>query len=436
KVETFLEYCRSSNGLLMLQGTISTPNKPPRKVYAFPHLTFEEYLAARYLADHDPEEYAYELVGKSDRWREAIKLLGEHLCFGSPQRPTMSALLEALSSDQPKATEEEQARMTWLAGELLVLYRRAFPSKEDKSDKRIFAQLRETAIQPLPDPRIRANCADLADELGYLPDDLYDFVRVEQVVNLFYIAKHPVTNLQYERFLNADDFHAEKYWTKFPKYSEPDKNGEIKLLGEWGDEGYQWLQKNWDESKKVFPRYWTDPRFGIARRTAPVVGITWYEANAYCRWLSEQRDLPETKFLSSFILPPSSFVFRLPTETEWVFAAGGEKDNRYPWDEKGATKDEKEILRRANTAESGINRTTPVGMYPLGRTNTGIWDLAGNVWEWQANYQEQKGNWLGLRGGSWGNAQGNARVSLRYFDLPRNLWNYYGFRVAACSPPT
>ncbi len=451
RVETFLEYCQSSNGLLMLQGTISTPGRPPRKVYAFPHLTFEEYLAARYLANEDPDDYAYKLVGKSDRWRESIKLLGEHLCFGAPSRPTMSALMEALAQGDPKANEEEQARMTWLAGDLLVLYNRAFPSKQAPSAERIFAQLKEKAVAPLPDPRIRANCADLAAELGHLPDDLYDFVEIHRpssIVHRLFFAKHPVTNLQYARFLEAEDFHAEKYWTAFPKYSEPGKKGEIELPDDWGDEGYRWLKQNWGEQKKVPPRYWTDPRLGLARKTAPVVGVTWYEANAYCKWLLEQKELPEHAALrqahpsgtsqdAPFISHLSSFIFRLPTETEWVLAAGGEANGRFPWDEKGeATNDKNEILRRANTSESGIGRTTPAGMYPLGRTQSGIWDLAGNVWECQANFQEEKGNWISRRGGSWGGDVDSARVSFRlnYHSIGR--WDYYGFRlVVVVSPP-
>jgi formylglycine-generating enzyme required for sulfatase activity len=434
KVETFLEYCRSSNGLLMLQGTISTPGKPPRKVYAFPHLTFEEYLAARYLADQDPEDYAYELVGKSDRWREAIKLLGEHICFGSPQRPTISSLLEALSSDQPKATPEEQARMTWLAGDMLVLYRRAFPSKEDKSDKRIFAQLRETAIQPLSDPRIRANCADLADELGHLPDDLYDFAPVEQIANLF-IVKHPVTNLQYKRFLDSPDFSEDRFWLDFPKY---DENGKP-MKETWGKQGLEWLRKNQQDKEAspdgnmILPRYWTDPRFGIARRTAPVVGVTWWEVNAYCKWfLKHWQSLPEAGSISSFIIHNSSFIIRLPTESEWVLAAG---KGTYAW---GEIKKDEEITRYANTSESGINRTTPAGMYPLGRTKNGLWDMSGNVWEWQANLYGEGSPWpeaRALRGGSWLHAQNYARVSDRYYSRPYDLWSDYGFRVALASPP-
>ena len=87
KVQTFLDSCRSSNGLLMLQGTITpqkaSRNAPPRRVYAFPHLTFEEYLAGQHLLLEDELGKAVRaLMDKSpDRWREVIMLMGEHLCF-------------------------------------------------------------------------------------------------------------------------------------------------------------------------------------------------------------------------------------------------------------------------------------------------------------------------------------------------------------------
>ncbi len=88
-------------------------------------------------------------------------------------------------------------------------------------------------------------------------------------------------------------------------------------------------------------------------------------------------------------------------------------------------------LRRANIDESQIGRTTPVGMYPLGVSQPyGLWDLAGNVWEWQLNYCESgKSGWLGLRGGSWSRNRDFARPSFRYYISPYGNWDSNGFRV-------
>ncbi|MCD4673991.1 MAG: SUMF1/EgtB/PvdO family nonheme iron enzyme, partial [Anaerolineaceae bacterium] len=427
KVETFLEYCQSANGLLMLQGTISTPGKPSRKVYTFPHLTFEEYLAARHLADIDPDEYIYDLVGKSDRWHEAIKLLGEHLCFGSPQRPAMSALLDALSNPDVTRNVEERARMIWLAGDLLVLYQNAFPSKKAPSTERIFAQLKELAVTSLPDPRIRAECASLADELGYTLEGLHTFIpSPSPAAPAFQIARYPVTNGQYARFLDAEDFHEERYWVDFPAFAEREKK--YKAMGNWSKKGYKWLRENLDERNKLLPRYWSDPRFGASRRNAPVVGISWYEANAYCRWLAAHVEQPEWAQLEAAGVQPGTIQFRLPTEAEWVQAAGGEEGGRFAWGK--LENSEEEIVRYANTDESGIGRTTPVWMYPQGASQPHkVLDMSGNVWEWQANFRDDDHDVLALRGGSWNHDHLFARVANGYYNLPHDGRNYIGFRV-------
>ncbi|MEA2008947.1 MAG: SUMF1/EgtB/PvdO family nonheme iron enzyme, partial [Chloroflexota bacterium] len=130
-------------------------------------------------------------------------------------------------------------------------------------------------------------------------------------------------------------------------------------------------------------------------------------------------------------------LLRLPTENEWVMAAGGEDpQGRYSWDKEGqATEEVDEILRRANVDESGIGRTTPVGMYPLGVSSQGVWDMSGNVWEWQANYEDDDRDWLVLRGGSWYYYRRYARVSARDLSPPDDLWSSsFGFRLVA--PPS
>ena len=433
KVDTFLNYCQSANGLLMLQGTLSAPGKPSRNVYTFPHLTFEEYLAARHLADHDPIEYAYDLVAKTDRWHESVKLLGEHLCFGSPQRPMMSALLDALADTSQTKNEEEKARMIWLAGELLLLYQGAFPSKQATSCESIFAQLKQLAVTAIPDPRIRAQCASLADDLGYIPQDIHTFIPIPtKDAPDFWMARYPVTNGQYARFLDAEDFAAEQYWVDFPVFAEAEKA--YQGMGNWGRKGYKWLQENLDERNKVLPRYWTDPRFGAARRNAPVVGVSWYEANAYCKWLTAHAEQPAWEALKAAGLEPGGVQMRLPTEREWVQAAGGEGNDRFPWG--GLSDAGKEIVRFANTDESGIGCTTPVWMYPQGESQPhGVMDMSGNVFEWQANYYDKDHKFLSWRGGSWDVTHQVARVANRLFYFPLVGDNLLGFRVVAVSPP-
>ena len=140
-----------------------------------------------------------------------------------------------------------------------------------------------------------------------------------------WIAKYPVTNLQYGRFLENENFENKDLWSSFPKFSEPDNDRKIERIGDWSDEGWDWLQKMLKGKSEdvhdgvLYPRYWRDPRFGIARKTVPVVGITWYEANAYCKWLNANWDeLDEGKL---GLEKPGEI--RLPTEAEWETAAGG-----------------------------------------------------------------------------------------------------------------
>jgi len=289
---------------------------------------------------------------------------------------------------------------------------------------------------------------DFLDELGWLPPDLYQFVRIApgdpQAAAIrtvlprpdypFYIALHPVTNAQYAHFLEAGDYAEEGLWSDFPKFAEDSQA----MPGQtWGDEGLKWLKGMHEDRERspdglhVLPRFWNDPRFGIGRKSAPVVGVTWYEANAYCRWLRKHWDDPERpEARDNPDLRPR--LARLPTEAEWVLAAGGEQpEGRYPWDAPGqVTKDETEILGRANVDESSIGRTTPAGMYPSGRSQPyRLWDLAGNVWEWQANYRDKDHDVLALRGGAWYFSMNYARVANRFNGPPDFYWNFLGFRV-------
>lgn len=476
-VEHFMRHAKQETGLLT--------EKSPGQIGFF-HLTLEEYMAAVEIArqDTDTRLKMIEKHWQEPQWREVILLTAGDLDQRGNKQFLESFLLYILHLEG-----DVSGRNVLLAGRALadVGVRRVKESiaKDIRNALKFVMQDADPdtgkpyAIARVP-LEARASAADTLDELGYVPDDLYEFVEIRsndfsrskdnaktatEVATTLYFAKHPVTNLQYKRFLDAPDYADEKYWLDFPKYAE---NSDLLALSNveglsetWGAEGFEWLKNNLKDTddsngKVVFPRYWNNPRFGITRRTAPVVGINWYEANAYCKWLTVHKDEPEFAPLAS--LPVSDFVFRLPTENEWLIAAGGlgeplvvgkNKDRkeinryRFPWDETGKVTSEpqanddkimQDILRRANIAESGINRTTPASMYPLGRTANGLWDMAGNVWEWQANYYNADHDGLALRGGSWYSDRNPARVSGRAISLPHRGWNGCGFRVCLAPP--
>jgi formylglycine-generating enzyme required for sulfatase activity len=415
-------------------------------LYRFIHLSFQEYLTGRYLVERmrDIEKIAEFLENglvNDAWWREPILLMIGYLDITSPQLAhEMLSRLAGLDEEAEEKIGQLPLEMQLAAVELSAA---AYQECQNQSPvlkasllKRLrFFFKRENQENAAFAPAILASAADSLDRFGYLPDDLHTFVEIPQTQ--FRIGKYLVTNAQYERFLQADDFASEAYWTNFPKFSEPDEEtGEITEIGDWGDEGWQWLQKtlkDQDQSpdgKVVLPRYWHDPRFGMVRAGVPVVGISWHEANAYCRWLLAHWDkLTEAQQNPGW----KPGVLRLPTEAEWIAAAGGAEPNgRYPWDKEGEiTQDIAEIMRRGNVNESNIGRSTPVSTYPLGASPQGVWDLGGNVWEWQSNYYDKDRDYLAIRGGSWYDRRDYARVSFRDLNRPYYPWRYYGFRVVA-----
>ena len=100
----------------------------------------------------------------------------------------------------------------------------------------------------------------------------------------------------------------------------------------------------------------------------PVVGVSWYEADAFARWVGKS----------------------LPTEDQWERAARGTDGRRFPWEGKFDTE-------RCNTEESGIGKTTRVTRYPNGISPEGCYDMAGNAWGW-TNSKYEKDTYV-LRGG-------------------------------------
>lgn len=159
-----------------------------------------------------------------------------------------------------------------------------------------------------------------------------------------------------------------------------------------------------EERGEFISVYKTDRRFNGDNQ--PVVGVTWYAARAYCEWLTENAE--------------DGFIFRLPTEQEWEWAAGGGR-RKYPWG------NEEPDDTRANYDEK-VGKTTAVGCYPGGATPGGLMDMAGNVWEWMDNHYDDT---RALRGGSWLSSTEYLRCAARINDPTGYQWSGYGFRVVA-----
>jgi formylglycine-generating enzyme required for sulfatase activity len=138
----------------------------------------------------------------------------------------------------------------------------------------------------------------------------------------------------------------------------------------------------------------------------PVVNVSWQDAVDYCRWLSKKTDN----------------VYHLPTEAEWEFAASGGGQREYPWGNEQPTPE------RANYANN-LGKTSPVGSYPDGATPEGLYDMAGNVWEWCADWYDTHKYSRVIRGGAFVNHPDLLCCAIRLRNLPHNRDVIVGFRV-------
>ena len=256
-----------------------------------------------------------------------------------------------------------------------------------------------------------------------IPGGKYIFSVTEKEVSVpdLWFAKYPVTNRQYRSFIgflggkpveNTKALTVKAYKQALQKLANSGDNA-VKGLGEY-------LKKTPDLVQRFRSTYDDDRKFN--KDEQPVVGVRWFNARAYCLWLSML----------------SGEEYRLPTEREWEWAAGGRREDpgkvlkvkEYPW---GDTPEPTQKHANFNANEGA---TTPVGRYPDGATPEGLYDMAGNVWEWVENWPDDDKDWKALRGGSWYyGAPEILRCAARDFDFPV-IWdfNYIGFRVVRPSP--
>lgn len=206
-------------------------------------------------------------------------------------------------------------------------------------------------------------------------------------VSAFTMGRFPVTVQEYRRFVDAGD----------DGYLNP------RL---WDSSGWAWREKEQVET----PGGWSDQ---LRHPNRPVTGVSWFEADAYCRWVHG----------------------RLPTEAEWEWAARGAEARRFPWGPEKPTADHANMMLN-------VGEPSPVGIYPLGATPEGVQDLAGNVFEWCADWFGQYDPDLGphpkgpsygtlrvLRGGSFNFVPLYLRASYRGSVPPGYRGADRGFRV-------
>jgi len=425
-------------------------------VYTFPHRTFQEYLAACHLTDFDYPERVAELArGDPDRWREVALLAGAKAARGTAS--AVWSLVDALCYRALSEGEAQSGPDAWgalLAGQALVEADVSLASGADRDTvsarnrtkvQRVQAHLvrvmeagRLPAVERAAAGRALARLGDPRPGVGVdpttgLPDivwcevpagaflmgtraedipalveqlggwrDLYEggIPQHDVVLPTYYIARYPVTNAQFAAFVRAGGYRERRYWT---------------------EAGWGWREREG----------WTGPReYGEPHELPnhPVVGVSWYEAVAFCRWLT--RELRQAGELGA------GEEIALPTETQWEKAARGTDGRDYPWEGECDP-------NRANYNETGIGTTSAVGCFPGGVSPYGVEDLSGNVWQWCGSLYrpypydpgdgreslEAVGDRM-LRGGSWGGHRNGARCAYRNGAHPVFRSRFRGFRGA------
>jgi formylglycine-generating enzyme required for sulfatase activity len=211
---------------------------------------------------------------------------------------------------------------------------------------------------------------------GYVPEGGQTFD-----MPAFAIAKYPVTNAQYAKFVEAGGYNQRRWWT---------------------EAGWEAKERGIDDVDGIFVptgNAWTQPRYpdfyaDLSGTDYPVIFISWYEAAAFCLWLSEV----------------ASERISLPTDQQWQRAAQGDDGRVYPWGNEWDGK-------RCNNTPFGqkwINRrTSTVTQYAgkdKGDSPFGLVDMAGNVYEWCSTAYKTGSNDLQgnddriMRGGAWHNS--------------------------------
>jgi formylglycine-generating enzyme required for sulfatase activity/energy-coupling factor transporter ATP-binding protein EcfA2 len=447
----FVAYIRERAGLLVR-------HKPA--AYTFPHRTFQEFLAACHLTGHsDFSAEAARLARRDpDRWRVVYVLATGH----ASRTHRLGSALSAVNALCPEPcvpgseTRDDNWRVAILAGEALLeiglvgVQREPMGRAVLKRTQGWLAELLETgALEPMERAaagRVLAHLGDPRnlDAVVFVPggpfmmgsregdegayDDEYPQHTVE--VDDFSISKYPVTNMQYARFIEAGGYEERRYWTETgwdwrTGLREPDLStiDDKDLRQRYAD----WLAQRPPE-KRDRPFWWDDPTWNLPNH--PVVGVSWFEALAYCAWLAEATGRP----------------CRLPTEAEWEKAARGTDGRTYPWGDEWAED-------RANTSEAEIGRTTAVGAFPAGASPCGTLDMSGNVLEWCSSvgfmeapypYRADDGRedlerdaFRAVRGGSWSLSRRDARCACRVGLHPGTFDIDSGFRVVfPGSPPS
>jgi formylglycine-generating enzyme required for sulfatase activity len=181
-----------------------------------------------------------------------------------------------------------------------------------------------------------------------------------EIEHAYKIARYPLTNADFAQFIASGGYQERRWWTK---------------------QGWTYIKNNGRrygrsaQNQIMRPALWGDGRYN--NPSQPIVGVSWYEAAAYCQWLTVHGHT--TGWL------PTNKIIRLPTWHEWERAARHIDQRLHPWGNQLANSE------RANYADTGIGSPSVVGCFSAGVSVCGAHDMLGNVMEWTATkYQHPR----------------------------------------------
>lgn len=468
--QKLINYLRDRAGLLV--------ERRAGEEYAFPHRSFQEFLAASGLLQlPGPEAELRRRLDEDPRWwREAALLgLGKMKLGGLGQ--AVGALNTLLPAEPQKGDLRDETRLrtavvVGLAAEELGLTAIGDDVYKVIVDrvKAWFLKIVERGLLP---PKERLEAGDLLGRLGderkgvgvrvtrqgrKLPDvdwveipagpftmgskdddeQAWDDEKPQHVVELdrFWIGRYPVTNAQFAPFIEDGGYDRRELWTEagweWRQGAEVDVSPYPEDLREQATEWFAGRPKE----KRGRPFFWDHPR--LSAHSRPVVGITWFEALAYARWLTE--------VAAEIGMPAGAAgaVAGLPSEAQWERAARGTDGKIWPWRGKANP-------GTCNTSEGELSEPSTVGMFPCGKSPEGLYDCSGNVWEWTSTiwsrsdfmktdhrypYRSDDGreeieskDLRVTRGGSYYNDLRYARCAARSRGVPGFFSDGCGFRV-------
>ncbi len=412
--------------------------------FAFVHRSFQEHLAACELTclqpqqrtppvpaeRHFPAGLLRRVLDRPDLWENVAGLAADELLAQNRHDELVRLLVEMARPYHRDRSAPETALLAITIAKRLNL----LSDELDTIDLRKWLQ--ESALLALidikrfaPEQRLIAGQLlgsrpdlDTRPGVGRRPDGLpdIDWVKIPQMDEKdqvdfiylegkresppdFWMARYPITYAQFQTFIDATDGWPNPVW-------------------------WEGLDVPAEQREKPFDQhfaFWNHPR----------ENVSWYQAVAFCRWLTEQARL-HPELLPAEMQDKEDWRISLPTEWQWEKAARGHDGRQYPWGPVYISGYANVNETRENAGPHYLQSTSAVGIYPQGASPYGLLDMSGNVWEWclneyeaPDNFQENGSKMRVLRGGGWYYGHHFAAAVRRDWYDPDDWYNNYGFRV-------